>query len=709
MNKQFIPLENIQIEPELCQESLLLDQYSECLSSNKLVTPPRPFRCKGLLMFILTIIALLSPLHCLFASSLDSSYTVNVIYENMPLVFIAKVISTDSMYVQVNPIEVYRGNLSLQDSMILTVPYSISYHGDYRETHYSNPFMEGSDYLFFVEDQQISFYGSIGDGFYMLYMLGGLNIGDGWISNISPDLLTEDDFQRVIEGQYPVEDYTLEGYVDLPVLNESFYLILIEHEEHFRAYSDVSAINELIARVSVDTQRPFRRNYSYGRNSNTVRIVLNPLGITSRCRYKKISFYGDLIRYRDGAMYFRAQPVLPFISDLKEMVHWINTWRMPSTLMALDLKLDSIIEGLDKEVQVLIRVNSEGIEASIDSIEARSYCSAGHDWWDNILGRDTLALILAPNEDAQELYGYFVLEMSYIPIDFQGYFLYNLFTMINQADSVSGKLHRMEHRDSEPVHVGSYSAYLVDEYSQTFLWNHEVSIKLPFIAHHGPIQEAPALICVTDSNVSVNLHFSEPIFTDKAVLDFISIDDDEYIISPSKMTWFTTADSLNPMWCCSLLYDRNSFEDGNYILEYRIEDNEGNNCCMNSDFFPRLRLGDQPRGDTVIVDVRFAAEIDRERTRISFLLNSPTTEMYQPFRKELLGYSIERLNGSTYNFNDRIRAYFLLDSLSVSNPRLWIQPISKWGTALKQFFVVYVQLDNCPVIPELHYGTPKEN
>lgn len=639
------------------------------------------------------------------------NHTINEFYESIPLVFIGNVISVDSMYLQVRPTEVFKGNIDLNDYLLLHVPYSRSYHimleDTASESHYINPFKENQVYLFFVEDQLITLYGYVGDGFYYLSIMGHQNTYD-CTHHISPELINEDDLNRVIEGQYPLlDDYSYEGIVYLPASKDSFRIAFHAQDGQLIISSDVPEINELSGRISVLTNSTTQRNLAYGRNSNSVRIRLRPQDYTNRNSHEQIRLLGDLTRYSDGIMHFRVQPYMPFVADLKEMVHWINTWRMPSTLMLLDLKLDSIVEGLDNEMQVLIQINSENIEASIDSIEAHSYCSAGHYLWDNILGRDTLALILAPNEDVQDLYGYFVLEMSYIPVDFKGFFLYNLFTMIHQADSVSGDLYRMEHSDSEPVLVGSYSANLVDEYSQTFLWNHEVSKKQPFSAQHGPIQEAPALICVTDSIVAVNVYFSEPIHTEQAVLDFISIDDDEYIISPSRMIWFTIADTLNPMWCCSLHYDRNSFEDGNYILEYNVEDFEGNPIAMNSDFFPRLRLGDQTRGDTVIVDVRFAAKMDRERTRISFMLDSSTTEIYQPFRTDLLGYSIELLNGTIYNSNDRIRAYFLLDSLSVSNPQLWIRPISEWGTPLKPFFVVYVQIDNCPAIPELHMGIPK--
>ena len=144
-----------------------------------------------------------------------------------------------------------------------------------------------------------------------------------------------------------------------------------------------------------------------------------------------------------------------------------------------------------------------------------------------------------------------------------------------------------------------------------------------------------------------------------------------------------------------------------YKMDIQVEDLDGNPYAMNSIFFPRLRLGDQTRGDTVIVDVRFAAKMDRERTRISFMLDSSTTEIYQPFRIDLLGYSRELLNGIIYNSNDRIRAYFLIDSLSISNPQLWIHPVSEWGSVLKHIFIAYIQIDNCPAIPELHMGIPK--
>ena len=638
------------------------------------------------------------------------NHTINEFYESTPLVFIGNVICVDSMYLQVRPTEVFKGNIDVNDSLLLHVPYSRSYYIMLEDTtsasHYINPFKENQVYLFFVEDQLITLYGYVGDGYYYLSIMGHQNTYD-YTHHISPELINEDDLNRVIEGQYPLlDDYSYEGIVYLPASKDSFRIAFHAQDGQLMFSSDVPEINELSGRISVLTNSTTQRNLAYGRNSNSVRIRLRPQDYTNRNSHEQIRLLGDLTRYSDGIMHFRVQPYMPFVADLKEMVHWINTWRMPSTLMLLDLKLDSILEGFDNEMQVLIQINSESIEASIDSIEARSYCSAGHYLWDNILGRDTLTLILAPNEDVQDLYGYFVLEMSYIPVDFKGLFLYNLFTMIHQADSVSGELYRMEDRDSEPVHCGSYSASLISSFSCTSQWEHTSMKKLRAEHRAWPYQDAPAIICVFDSTIQVIESFSEPINQTNASFDFVSPWNDDSVLTPSRITWFTNESSFHTMCCCSLEYNRMNVDSTIYKMDIQVEDLDGNPYAMNSGFYPRLSLVSQPTGDTAVVNIMFASKMDPNRTEISLIPNNSLPFIIQPFRTELHGDTIETTN-SIYYSNDRIRAFFLLDSLSLTNPQLWIQPVSEWGSVLKLFWVAYLQIDNFPVIPELHIGIPK--
>jgi len=638
-------------------------------------------------------------------------HTINEFYENTPLIFIGYVISVDSMYLQVRPIRMIKGDIPISDSLLIQVPYYRRDHNIHEstagESHYINPFQENLVYLFFIEDQLITLYGYVGDGYYYLSILEH-PLNYDIFHRISPELLNEDDLNRVIEGQVPLlDEYSYEGTVYFPASNDSFRLDFQEQDGQLSISSNIPEINELVASVSVLTGLPLHRNFSYGRNSNSVRIRLRPQDYTNRNSHEEIRLLGDLTRYVDGILHFRAQPYMPFVADLKELVRWADTWRMPSTIILINLEIDSDIEYLNGESQLLFRINSEDIETAIDTMEARYYCSDGHYLWDGILGKDTLALIVTPDDEfLRDLYGYLVLDLNYIPQGFRGHILYNLYTELLQSDSVSSTLYSMEDEYSNPTRIGSYNASLVSSFSYTSQWEHTIMEKLRAEHRAWPSQDAPAMICVFDSTIQVIESFSEPINQTNASFDFVSPWNDDSILTPSRITWFTNESSFHTMWCCSLEYNRMNVDSTIYKMDIQVEDLDGNPYAMNSGFYPRLSLVSQPTGDTAVVNIMFASKMDPNRTEISLIPNDSLPFIIQPFRTELHGDTIETTN-SIYYSNDRIRAFFLLDSLSLMNPQLWIQPVSEWGSVLKLFWVAYLQIDNFPVIPELHIGIPK--
>jgi hypothetical protein len=129
---------------------------------------------------------------------------INDVFENTSFVFTGTVTRIDSIFVRVQPMEIFKMDDPLRVDLELTVSYRevsrSSKDGSITEhLYYENPFLVGFEYLFFVTNDRIRCYGLAENGLFLPAMLQWPN------RTILPGLITKDDWSRILVGLPPLD------------------------------------------------------------------------------------------------------------------------------------------------------------------------------------------------------------------------------------------------------------------------------------------------------------------------------------------------------------------------------------------------------------------------------------------------------------------------------------------------------------------------